>query len=109
MHPTAKTLSKASMIATKMGIKDVDYKVYTTNFGNFYNAYEEKDDQKALNHFNKVFKTNITMAQINDDELNKELKHNMDMSDEAFVNGTPTIFLDGEVDKSRTKYEKYLK
>ena len=109
MHPTARTLSKASMIAKKMGLKDIDYKVYTTNFGNFYDAYNVKDDQKALDHFNTVFKTNITMAQINDPALNAKLKHDMDLSEEAFVGGTPTLFLDGEIDKSRMKYEKYLK
>lgn len=109
MHPTAKVLSKASMIATQMGIKDVDYKVYTTNFGNLYDAYKVTDNQKALNHFNKIFKTKITMAQINDPMLDKRLKYDMDMSDEAFVGGTPTLFLDGEIDKSRIKYEKYLK
>ncbi len=109
MHPTARILSKASMIATELGIKDVDYKIYTTNFGNFYDAYTEKDNQKALDYFNKTFKTNITMEQINDPKLNERLKHDMDMSDKAFVGGTPTLFLDGEIDRSRMKYEKYLK
>ena len=109
MHPTARTLSKASMIATQMGIKDVEYKLYTTNFGNFYDAYAEKDNQKALEFFNKTFKTNITMVQINNSKLDERLKHDMQMSDDAFVSGTPTLFLDGEMDKSRMKYEKYLK
>lgn len=109
MHPTAKTLSKASMIATQMGIKNVEYTLYNTNFSNFYDAYEEKDPQVALNHFNKVFKTNISMDQINSHELNAKLQHEMDMSEEAFVSGTPTLFFDGAIDKSRTKYENFLK
>lgn len=109
MHPTAGTLAKASMIATKLGIKDIDYKIYTTNFGNFYDAYKEKDNQKALDYFNKTFKTNITMEQINNPKLNEQLQHDMKMSDEAFVSGTPTLFLDGEIDRSRMQYEKYLK
>jgi len=109
MHPTASTLSKASIIATQMGIKDVDYKVYTTNFSNFYDGYAETDNQKALDFFNETFKTNITMEQINDTKLNERLEYDLDMADEAFVNGTPTLFLDGEIDKSRMKYEEYLK
>jgi len=109
MHPTASTLSKASIIATQMGIKDVDYKVYTTNFSNFYDGYAETDSQKALDFFNETFKTNITMEQINDTKLNERLEYDLDMADEAFVNGTPTLFLDGEIDKSRMKYEEYLK
>jgi len=109
MHPTAKLLSKASILATQMGLKDVDYKVYTTNFSNFYDAYEEKDDNKALHHFNTVFKTNITMEQINDPKLSQKIQSDIKMSEEAFVAGTPTLFLDGEIDKSRMKYEQYLK
>ena len=109
MHPTAKILSKASMIATKMGIKNVDYKIYTTNFGNLYDAYKEKDNQKALDYFNKTFKTKITMKQIDDPKLNERLKHDLTMSDEAFVGGTPTLFFDGEIDKSRMKYTQYIK
>jgi hypothetical protein len=109
MHPTAKLLSKASILATQMGLKDVDYKVYTTNFSNFYDAYEEKDDKKALHHFNTVFKTNITMEQINDPKLSQKIQSDIKMSEEAFVAGTPTLFLDGEIDKSRMKYEQYLK
>ena len=109
MHPTAKLLSKASMVARNMGMKNVDYRIYTTDFSKFYDAYEEKDNEKALMHFNKVFQTNITMEQISNPELEKALQYDMDMSDEAFVGGTPTVFFNGEIDKSRTKYEQYLK
>lgn len=117
MHPTAKTLSKASMIAIQMGIKNVDYKLYELNTKYFYgedkdrvfDPYKEKDHQKALNFFNKHFKTNITMKQINDPKWDKKLKYDEQMAEDAFVQGTPTIFFDGEVDKSRSKYEKYLK
>jgi len=109
MHPTARTLSKAAMIATKMGLKNVDYKVYTTDFSKFYDAYKVTDNKTALDHFNTVFNTKITMAQINDPELNAKLQHDIKLSEEAFVGGTPTLFLDGEIDKSRMKYEKYLK
>eukprot|EP01156_Anaeramoeba_ignava_P006416 Anaeramoba_ignava/a348598_16.p2 GENE.a348598_16~~a348598_16.p2 ORF type:complete len:284 (+),score=-5.30 a348598_16:1405-2256(+) len=109
MHPTAKTLSKASMIAREQGIKNVDYKVYSKNFGNMIDAYRETNHQKVLDLFNKEFGTNITMAQINEKKYEEKLKYDMDMADKAFVNGTPTIFFDGEVDKRRDKYEKYLK
>ena len=59
--------------------------------------------------FNKEFNTKITMDQINDKKLNDKLKHDLKMSEDAFVNGTPTLFLDGEIDKSRSKYEMFLK
>ena len=109
MHPTARTLSKASMIAHKMGIKNVEYKLYSKNFGDLYDAYAVADHKLALKYFNQEFKTNITMDQINDPKLEKKLQNQMKMSDKAFVNGTPTLFFDGEIDKSRMKYEEYLK
>ena len=109
MHPTARTLSKASMIAKEQGVKDIDYKVYDKDFSNFYDAYKEKDHQKALNFFNKTFNTKITMKQINDKKWDDKLKHDLKMSENAFVNGTPTVFFDGVIDKSRMKYEAFLK
>ena len=109
MHPTARTLSKASMIAKEQGIKDIDLKVYDTDFSNFYDAYKEKDNQKALNFFNKTFNTKITMAQINNKKYEDKLQHDLKMSEDAFVNGTPTVFFDGVIDKTRMKYEAFLK
>ena len=109
MHPTAKTLSKAAMIAKEMGIKDIDYKVYNTDFSNFYDTYKEKDNKKALDKFNEIFKTNITMAQIGEKKYSDNLKDDLKMAEDAFVNGTPTVFFDGVVDKTRSKYEEFLK
>jgi len=111
MHPTAKTLSKASMIASDMGLKNVDYEVYKVNFSEKYkfDAYSEKNQKKVLEMFNKEFNTKITMKQINDKKLNDRLKHDLQMSEDAFVNGTPSLFFDGEIDKSRSKYETVLK
>lgn len=109
MHPTAKTLAKASMILTSKGVKNVDYKIYDTDFSGFYDAYEETNQHKALRHFNKVFNSNITMDEINSAKWENKLKYDLKMAEKAFVNGTPTVFFDGEIDKSREKYEKYLK
>ena len=111
MHPTARILSKASIIATQSGIKNVDYRVYNANFPEKYkfDAYEDKDNQKILDFFNKEFKTNITMKQINNKIYKNKVKYDLKMAEDAFVNGTPTLFFDGEVDKTRMKYEKFLK
>jgi len=117
MHPTAKTLSIASAIARDMGIKDVDYKLYTLNEKYFYgedkdrvyDPYVEKSSQKALNYFNKHFKTDIKMSDINKKRYQEKIKYDEEMAEKAFVNGTPTIFFDGEIDKTRDKFTKYLK
>ena len=108
MHPTATTLVRASIVAKEQGIKDIDYKIYTAEFENDFDAYREKDQDKVLQIFNKKFGTSLTMEQINSKELRKEEKLGLYLSDEAFVNGTPTIFFDGEIDITRSKYLQYL-
>ena len=109
MHPTAKTISKASIVAKQMGIKNVDYKVYNTNFGKYYNQYEERDNKKALRYFNKLFNIHLTLKDLDKPSIKAQIKEDLKMSDDALVKGTPTLFLDGEIDITRSKYEKYIK
>jgi hypothetical protein len=108
MHPTDKTLSKASIIEEKQHIKNLHYKVYTAKFDKEFDPYTEKDNQKALDIFNKKFDTKITMKQINSKEIEDELKYNLKLSNEAMIQGTPTVFFDGEIDNMRNKYLKYI-
>ena len=109
MHPTAKLISKASIIAKKQGVKYVTYKVYTANFEEDFDAYEERDNQKVLNIFNKKLNTKITMKQINSQELKRDIQYSSKLSDDAMVQGTPTMFFDGEIDPMRNKYIQYIK
>ena len=109
MHPLAKTLSKASMVAKEQGIKNIDYKVYDKDFSGLFDPYEENDPKVALKHFNKIFKTNITIKQINDKKYEDKLQYDIKMAEDAFVNGTPTMFFNGVIDKTRSVYEQYLK
>jgi len=109
MHPTAKLITKASILAKQQGIKDIDYKVYTAKFEDEFDPYEEKNKQKVLNIFNKKFNTKITLKQLNNKALIEDIKYHKKLSNEAFVQGTPTIFFDGEIDNTRVKYMKYIK
>lgn len=109
MHPTAKILVKATKIAKNQGIKDVDMKVYTANFEQYFDAYDNKDNQKTLDAFNKVLKTNITMKQIDKPYLEEQVEIDKKLSEKVFIKGTPTLFTDGEVDLMRSLYKKYIK
>ena len=111
MHPTAKVIAKAAILAKEKGIKNIEYKVYQTNFPEKYkfDAYEEKDEQKVLGFFNKEFGTNITMKEINNPRLEQMIQDDIKMSDDAFVTGTPSLFFNGEYDVTRSEFEKYLK
>ncbi len=109
MHPTAKTITKASKLAEAKGLKDVTYRLYTANFEKFFDPYELKDNQKALDAFNKVFKTAFTLNELNNITITKSLEEEINLADKAFINGTPILFLNGEVDVARTKYKGKIK
>jgi len=115
MHPTAKTMVKAAMLLQMRGYKDVDYKLYKINQDNFntskpiYDQYEEKDNKKALEYFNTIFNTNLKLSDLDSQVLKEKVQADLDMAEKAFVQGTPTLFVDGEFDRTRSKYEKYIK
>lgn len=109
MHPTAKALVKASKVAEKNGLKDMTYRLYTAKFEKQFNPYQEKNEQKALDAFNKIFKTNITMGELNNAKIVADLDNDMKLANEAFVNGTPTLFLNGEIDVTRSAYKGKIK
>lgn len=109
MHPTAKVLVKASKIAENKGLKDMIYKLYTANLEKHFDPYQEKNEQKVLDVFNKIFKTNITMAELNQQKIIADLETDIKLADKAFVIGTPTLFLNGEVDITRSNYKRMIK
>ena len=109
MHPTAKALSKAAMILEEKGQKDVTYKLYKGNFEKYFDPYESKDEQKALQVFNQIFRSNITLKDINDPKITALLAEDMRLADEAYVMGTPTLFYNGEIDVTRSLYKQKMK
>jgi hypothetical protein len=109
IHPTAKTLTKAMILAHKKNIKDVEYKVYTANFEKDFDAYSQTDEKKVLGFFNKKLNTNFTLDDINSKEIVNELNLGLKLSQDAIIQGTPTVFFDDEIDPLRNKYLKYLK
>jgi len=116
MHHTARDLVKASILAKEQGIENVSLKlyqatskIYQTNPLQPFDPYQEKDSKKALDLFNQAVGTNITLEDISKEYLEDEVKKSLKLADEAMVNGTPTIFFDGEVDIFRNKHLQYLK
>ncbi|MGB5918512.1 DsbA family protein [Arcobacter sp.] len=104
VHPASATIVKAIDVAKQMGIKDVEKKVYTTNWEKYF-PVDSKDEDKILSAFNKEFKTNITKEQINSTEVMARVLDDVKMGDDVMVKGTPTIFVNGEKDDSKLKYE----
>ncbi|WP_404318836.1 DsbA family protein [Malaciobacter canalis] len=105
IHKAANALSKAMLVASNKGVKDVTLKVYEADFDSYFNA-DEADEKKILNAFNKVLKTNIKLDEIQNKEIQKEIQKDLLMGENVMVEGTPTIFVNGEQDKTKNKYKQ---
>lgn len=104
IHPAADTLIRAMSVAEKKGLKDIVLRTYETDFEPYFDE-RSKDKKKILAGFNKEFKTNITLEEIANEEITKEIFADVSMGEEAMVEGTPTIYINGEADKTKLKYE----
>jgi len=105
LHPASPTVSRLMLVAKKKGIKDVELKTYQNKD---YFQYDEKDEDKIIRAFNKVFGTNITKKEIHQKDIDDELKEDKKYIDELMINGTPTIYIDGKKDNGREKYKQIL-
>ena len=104
IHPAAPTLIKAMLVAEEKGEKDVVKKVYDEVFD-----FKTTDEQVILDEFNKALKTNLTVAEINKESILKKLKFDHEYATNLMINGTPTIYLNGKKDETKTSYRKLIK
>jgi protein-disulfide isomerase len=101
IHPAAVTLTKAAVAAELQGRKDVVLDLYKVDV----NA-RESDAQKILDAFNLTMKTKITLADIAKPEVVKQTESDLHIADQVMVQGTPTVFFDSKIDKSKRMYER---
>jgi len=99
IHPAAVTLVKAMNVAQMNGEKDVIQRAYKTSI-----AASEQDSKKILEAFNKAMGTKVTQKDIESKKIVGHFKHDLDVSAQLMVRGTPTVFFDGEKDGSRKAY-----
>ncbi len=104
IHPAATPLSKLAEIAKHKGIKDVELKVYQTNWETYFDS-KSSDEKKILEAFNKELKTSIKLEEISTNEINSSIEKDLSMGDEIMVAGTPTIFINDVKDSTKLKYE----
>jgi len=101
LHPAAVELSKAAIALELKGAKDVVFRLYKVKV----NA-GERDVNKILTAFNKAMGANIKAADIKTPEVLKQYKSDLKIATDIMVQGTPTIFFDGKIDKSKKKYKE---
>lgn len=104
VHPASATLVKAMHIAKEKGIKDVESKVYGIDWEPYFKA-DSKDEDKILSAFNKEFKLEITKEELNNPTVMESILLDVKMGEDMMVRGTPTVFVNGEKDNTKLKYE----
>ena len=104
IHPASGALVRLMSAAKAKGIKDIELKVYKADWDKYFTS-KEKNSQKIIDGFNKEFNTNFSVVDVNNKKINDEIKEDVTLGEEAMVQGTPTMFINGEQDKSKLKYE----
>jgi protein-disulfide isomerase len=105
MHLNSKTIVKASIVAKREGVEDVIKKVYESVF----DFEKNKDDKLALSAFNEALGTHITLEQINKKDIIDEMQIDIDAAKKLMISGTPTLYVNGKLDKQRELFANFTK
>ena len=121
MHPAAAVLVKCMVAAELKGVKNVAYRVYAADKGkkikrnakgiplNATFSMMETNEKRVLNEFNKALGTNLRIADINSVKVLNHILRDSEIRKLMLVNSTPTVYVNGEKDPRRTKYQKLRK
>ncbi|MDD3475956.1 MAG: thioredoxin domain-containing protein [Sulfurimonas sp.] len=101
LHPASVELVKAAVALELQGKKDVILNLYKVKVDP-----KEKSNDKILAEFNKVMGSNIKMFDLLSKEVGQHLKSDLAIADSMMVNGTPTMFFDGVLDRTKMKYKE---
>ncbi len=100
LHPASVSLTKAAIVAEQNGTNFDMSRLYQVEINP-----DEKGDQKILDAFNKTFKTNVSVIDLRRASVVKQFEFDQKIVRAMMVNGTPTVFFDGEKDNKKTKYK----
>jgi len=100
LHPAALALSQAMVVAKEKGVKNVEMTMYLTNFSAYFNS-RETNPATILAGFNKAYKTDITMEELQAVKVVEDVQSDMTMGEAMRIQGTPTIYVNGKNDKTR--------
>lgn len=98
LHPAAIALTKAAIAAEHKGLNKV-LEMYTVEVD-----AREADEKKIVAAFNKAVGTSLTVADIHTPAVEKQFRHDKSVASKVMVQGTPTMFFDGEKDAAKNKF-----
>ena len=100
IHPSSPIIVQAAIAAEMQGVKDVILKMYEINI-----SYRETDVQKILDAFNKAVGSHVTKKDLQDKRVLAKVKSDMEIVRNLFIAGTPTMYFDGKLDRTKKKYK----
>lgn len=103
MHKSAAGFTKAMIVAEKEGVKDVSLKTYESDFSS-----RIPTDEEIAKTFNKAFGTKITPKQMNEKWVVAKMEKDIEIAQSLMVNGTPTVYVNGEKDTTRKLFKDLL-
>jgi thiol:disulfide interchange protein DsbC len=101
LHPASVTLTKAAILAEQKGMKGKLLDLYKIEID-----AHETNENKIMAVFNKSFGTSFTVADIHAPAVEKQFNEDKNIAMKVMVQGTPTVFFDGEKDASKMKYKE---
>ncbi len=101
IHPAAVELVKAAIALELKGRKNVVLDLYKVKVDP-----KERSHEKILAEFNKTMNSNIKPFELLSKEVTAHFKNDLQTADMLMVNGTPTMFFDGKIDKTKMKYKE---
>jgi len=104
IHPVSDVLTRVMHVAQEEGNLDVVEKIYSLKI-----KAQETNTTTILAAVKKHTGYSVSEEKIDAEETKKALKADEVTSSRMMVSGTPTIYIDGEWDKSRIKYLELLK
>jgi len=103
IHPVSDILTRVMLIEQKNKHFDNAMKVYTLNV-----KTGDRNVTRVLAEVKKVMGISLTEKDLDAKDISDELKADQEMATKALVSGTPTVYIDGKWDKSRTKYKEFI-
>ncbi len=103
LHKEAPTVIKAAMVLEERGVKNVIEKIYAQKFN-----IDTNDDKKILKEFNKKMNSKVTLEDIKDKKIVSRYEKDLKMAGKMMISGTPTVYVNGKKDFSRSKYKEII-
>jgi len=101
LHPASVYIAQAAIAAELEGIKNVALRIYGMRIDP-----KERNVRKILEVFNRKLGTDLKISDIQTKEVQERYRRDLKIAEDVMVSGTPTVFFDGELDRSKRRYRR---